>query len=168
MADSKAMLWIALLIMPSLLCLIGQCYLKTWGNRFSFRRASSKHPLFLFWFCLFIYQWVIFSLISSLVHGLFSSVQSFSCIQLFATPWMAACQASLSITNSHSLLKLISIESVMPFNYLILSSPSPSAFNLSQHQGLFQWVSFSHQVAKLLKFQLQHQSFQWIFRTHFH
>ena len=103
MADSKAMLWIALLrIMPSLLCLIGQCYLKTWGNRFSFRRASSKHPLFLFWFCLFIYQWVIFSLISSLVHGLFSSVQSFSCIQLFATPWMAACQASLSITNSQS------------------------------------------------------------------
>ena len=45
------------------------------------------------------------------------------------------------------------------------SSPSPSAFSLSQHQGLFQWVSFSHQVAKVLEFQLQHQSFQWIFRT---
>ena len=38
--------------------------------------------------------------------------------------------------------------------------PSPPAFNLSQHQGLFQWVSFSHQVAKVLEFQLQHQSFQ--------
>ena len=48
-----------------------------------------------------------------------------------------------------------------------LSSPSPpSAFNLSQHQGLFQGVS-SHQVAKLLEFQLQHQSFQWIFSTDF-
>ena len=48
-----------------------------------------------------------------------------------------------------------------------LSSPSPPAFNLSQHQGLFRWVSSSHQVAKLLEFQLQHQSFQWIFRTDF-
>ena len=46
-----------------------------------------------------------------------------------------------------------------------LSSPSPPAFNLSQHQGLFKWVSSSHQVAKVLEFQLQHQSFQWIFRT---
>ena len=44
-----------------------------------------------------------------------------------------------------------------------LSSPSPPAFNLSQHQGLFQWISSSHQVAKVLEF--QHQSFQWIFRT---
>ena len=48
-----------------------------------------------------------------------------------------------------------------------LSSPSPPAFNLSQHQDLFQWVSSSHQVAKVLEFQLQHQSFQWIFRTDF-
>ena len=42
-----------------------------------------------------------------------------------------------------------------------LLSPSPPAFHLSQHQGLFQWVSSSHQVAKVLEFQLQHQSFQW-------
>ena len=42
-----------------------------------------------------------------------------------------------------------------------LSSPSPPAFNLSPHQGLFQWVSSLHQVAKILEFQLQHQSFQW-------
>ena len=48
-----------------------------------------------------------------------------------------------------------------------LSSPSPPAFNLSQHQGLFQWVSSLHQVAKVLEFQLQHRSFQWIFRTDF-
>ena len=46
-----------------------------------------------------------------------------------------------------------------------LSAPSPSAFNLSQHQGLFQWVSSLHQVAKALKFQLQHQSFQWTLWT---
>ena len=48
-----------------------------------------------------------------------------------------------------------------------LSSPSPPALNLSQHQGLFLWVSSSHQVAKVLELQLQHQSFQWIFRTDF-
>ena len=48
-----------------------------------------------------------------------------------------------------------------------LSSPSPSTFNLSQHQGLFLWVSCLHHVAKVLEFQLQHQSFQWIFRTDF-
>ena len=47
-----------------------------------------------------------------------------------------------------------------------LSSPYPPAFNLSQHQCLFKWVT-SHQVAKVLEFQLQHQSFQWIFRTDF-
>ena len=46
-----------------------------------------------------------------------------------------------------------------------LPSPSPPALNLSQHQGLFQWVSSSHQVAKVLEFQLQHQSFQWTPRT---
>ena len=48
-----------------------------------------------------------------------------------------------------------------------LSSPSPSALKLSQHQGLFKWVSFWHQVAKVMEFQLQHQSFQWIFSTEF-
>ena len=53
----------------------------------------------------------------------FSSVQSLSCVQLFATPWTSARQASLSITNSQSPLKLISIESVMPSNHLILCCP---------------------------------------------
>ena len=48
-----------------------------------------------------------------------------------------------------------------------LSSPSPPTFNLSQHQGLLQWIHSSHQVAKGLEFQLQHQSFQWIFRNDF-
>ena len=46
-----------------------------------------------------------------------------------------------------------------------LLSPSPPAFNISQHQGLFKWVSSFHQLAKVLEFQLQHQSFQWTPRT---
>ena len=61
----------------------------------------------------------------------FSSVQSLSRVQLFATPWTAAHQASLSITNSQSLLKLMSIELVMPSNHLILCRPlllPPSIF----------------------------------------
>ena len=53
----------------------------------------------------------------------FNSAQSLSCVQLFATPWTTACQASLSITNSQSLLKLTSIESVMPSNHFILCCP---------------------------------------------
>ena len=53
----------------------------------------------------------------------FSSVQSLSRVRLFATPWIAACQASLSITNSQSSLRLMPIESVMPSSHLILSRP---------------------------------------------
>ena len=85
-------------------------------------------------------------------------VQLLSHVRLFVTPWAAARQGSLSFTISWSLLKLISIELVMPSNHLILSSASPPAFNLSQHQGLFQRVTSSHQVAKVLE--LQRQSFQ--------
>ena len=62
----------------------------------------------------------------------FSSVQSLSCVLLFVTPWTTACQASLSITNSQSLLRLMSIQLVMPSNYLILCGPLfllPSIFS---------------------------------------
>ena len=67
--------------------------------------------------------------VSLMSNNQFSSVAQ-SCLWLFATPWIAACQASLSITNSWSLLRLMSIESVMPSNYLILCLPllSPSIF----------------------------------------
>ena len=95
----------------------------------------------------------------------FSSVQSLSHVQLFVTLWTAARQASLSFTISQRLLKFMSLESVMPSNHL--SFPSPPTFNLSQHQGLFKWVSSLHQVAKVLEFQFQHQSFPLIFRTDF-
>ena len=59
-----------------------------------------------------------------------SSVQSLSRVWLFETPWTAACQASLSIINSWSLLSLVSIESVMPSNHLSLCRPSPPAFRI--------------------------------------
>ena len=65
------------------------------------------------------------------------SDQSLSCVRLFATAWITARQASLSITNSRSSVRLTSIESVMPSSQLILLSPSPPAPNPSQHQSLF-------------------------------
>ena len=105
-------------------------------------------------------SWEIFDLY-------FVVVWSLSHVQLFAIPWTGACQASLSITNSQSLLKLMSIESVMPSNHLILSRALLLLPSMFPSIGLFQWVSFLHQVAKVLELQLQHQSFQWIFSVYF-
>ena len=108
-------------------------------------------------------HWPVDSLPLSDQGNPISSVQSLRCVQIFVTSWT---EASLSITNSWSLLKLISIELVMPSNHLILCCPPyPPTFNLSQHQGLFKWVSSLHQVTKVLEFMLQHQSFQWTLRT---
>ena len=97
------------------------------------------------------------------------SVQSFSRVRLFATPWIAARQASLSITNSQSSLRLTSIESVMPSSHLILCSPSPSAPNPSQHQSfpmsqLFAWGGQSTGVSALASFlskNIQDWSLEW-------
>ena len=92
----------------------------------------------------------------------FSSVQSLSCVRLFVTLWTAAHQASLSITNSRSLLIFIFTESVMPSNYVILWRPlllPPSIFPsirvFSKESVLcIRW-------SLVLEFQLQHQFFQW-------
>ena len=89
-----------------------------------------------------------------------SSVQSLSRVRLFTTPWITARQASLSVSNSRSLLRLMSIESVMPSSHLILCHPLlllppiPPSIRV-----------FSNEVAKVLESQLQHQSFQWSPRT---
>ena len=105
---------------------------------------------------------------SSHVSVQFSSVQSLTFVWLFGTPWTASMPALPvhhqlpQYTQTH--VHLVS-DAIQPSHHL--SSPSPSAFNLSQHQGLFQWVSSLHQVAKVLEFQLHHQYFQWIFRTDF-
>ena len=91
-----------------------------------------------------------------ILHGCyqFSSVQLLSHVQLFATPWTAACQASLSITNFQSPHKPMCIESVMPSSHLILGRPLLLPPNPSQHQGLFQWVNSFHEVAKYWSFSL--------------
>ena len=119
-----------------------------------------------FTFILFVKIFLIWS---------FSSVQLFSHVWLFATPWTASHQASLSITNSQRLLKHMSIKSVMPSNHIILYHPLlllPSIFPSIRVFWVFffifsQWVSSLHQVAKVLELQLQHQSFWRIFRIDF-
>ena len=100
-----------------------------------------------------------------IVH--FSSVQLLSRVQPFVTPQPAAHQASLSITNSRRFLRLMSVESVVPSNHLILCHPLllpsifPSIRVFSNESVLcLRWP-------KLFEFQPQHQSFQWIFRTDF-
>ena len=95
-----------------------------------------------------------------------SSVQSLSDDRLFATPWTSS---TPGFTVHHQLPESTQIhvhwisDAIQP-SYP-LSSPSPPALNLSKHQGLFKWISSFHQVAKVLEFQLQHQSFQWTPRT---
>ena len=90
-----------------------------------------------------------------------------SCLTLYdpvdcSTPGLPVHHQLLEFTQTHVHWVSDAIQPSHP-----LSSPSPPAFNLSQHQGLFKWVNSSHQVAKVLEFQLQHQFFQWIFRTDF-
>ena len=104
---------------------------------------------------------------SSLVSLQFSSVQSLSRVQLY-DPMDCS---MLGLPVHHQLLELTQTyvhwvdDAIQPSHSL--SAPSPPTFNLPQHQGLFQWVSSSHQVAKVLEFHLQHPSFQWIVRTDF-
>ena len=109
--------------------------------------------------------WVIYTL------GLWtnSSVQSLSRVWLSVTPWAAARQAFLSITNSRSLPKLMSAESVMPSNHLILCHPlllPPSIFpNIRVTSSESALRIRRADMAKVLELQLRHQSFQWIFRV---
>ena len=117
-----------------------------------------------------------------------NSVKQLSLIKNeFLKKWFFNCSSSSSVTQScltlcdpmncstpglpfhHQILEIAQThvhwvgDAIWPSHPL--SSPSPPTLNLCQHQGLFKWVSSSHQVAKVLEFQLQHQSFQWTPRT---
>ena len=107
----------------------------------------------------------VFIWISSLLKTYFIAVQLLSRVQLPVSPWTTVHKASLCFIISYKLLRFMSIDSVMLSNYFIIFCPP--ALKLSQHQGLFQRVSSFHQVAKVLELELQHQSFQWIFRDNF-
>ena len=99
--------------------------------------------------CLTLYNPMDCSPPGSSVHGILqariSSVRSLSCVRLFVNPWITARQASLSITNSWSLLKLTSIESVMPSSHLILCHPLlllpliPPSFRVFSNESTLPW-----------------------------
>ena len=141
---------------------------ESWHSLQVLFRPDFDHP----WSCLFRLPWLLpiflpdssaFLVILS-IH--FSSVAQ-SCPTLCdpldcSTPGFPVLHQLPELTQTH--VHRVG-DAIQPFHPL--SSTSPPAFNLSQHQGLFQWVSSSHQVAKVSEFQLQHQSFQWIFRTDF-
>ena len=95
-------------------------------------------------------------------------VQLLRFVQLSALTWTATHQdsPSLSISPEFAQVHVPWVDDTIQPSHLLPSS-SPLAFSLSQNQGLFQWVSSSHQVAKVLELQLQHQSFQWVFRVYF-
>ena len=94
-----------------------------------------------------------------------SSVQLLSHVRLFVTPFIVAPRPPCPswTPGVHPYRCPLSGDAIQPSHPL--SSPSPPAFNTSQHQSLFQWVNSLHEVAKVLEFQLQHQSFQWTLRT---
>ena len=112
--------------------------------------------LFVVLHCLLILNLGQISLPVVYVLPYFSSylfVQSLNCVWLSAMLWTAACQASRSFTISRSLLKHVHWVNDAIQTSHFLSSSSPPAFNLSWHQGLFQWVVSSHQVPKQLELQ---------------
>ena len=102
-------------------------------------------------------------------HQCLPSVQLLSHVWLFATPCTACSTPGFPVLHQLPDLAETQVhqvsDAIQPSH--CLSFHSPPAFSLSQHQGLFQWVSSLYQVAKVLEFQLQHQFFQWIFRTDF-
>ena len=109
-------------------------------------------------------SWFSLSICFLLVE--FSSVTQ-SCLTLcdpmdYSTPGLPIHHHLLEFTQTHVHWVADAIQPSHP-----LLSPSPPYFSLSQYHGLFKWVSYSHQVAKVLEFQLKHQSFQWIFKTDF-
>ena len=138
------------------------------GNSKGFRSFVSEIGMtkYLLWLYLFMNHSYLHS------HSIFTFteriqkyvVQLLSCVQFFATPWTAACQASPSFTISWSLLKLRSIAWMITSNHLILCCP---LLLLSTFPSIRVIYISSHWVAKLVELQLQHQSFQRIFRVVF-
>ena len=128
-------------------------------------------PYWVLWGHSFLWFWfafLIFSEIDLFSYAFFSRVSS---CYLFWWPLsghllrLAVFASGWAMGDPRGLPPPSPSKSRQPSHPLL--SPSPPAFNLSQHQGLFQWVSSLHQVANILEFQLQHQSFQWMFRTDF-
>ena len=116
-------------------------------------------------------DWTCISCVSCITSRFFTTdpVQFSSVAQLCPTLWDPMNHSTPGLPVHHQLLEFTQThvhwvgDAIQPSHPL--SSPSPPTPNPSQHQGLFQWVNSMHEVAKVLEFQLQHQSFQWTPRT---
>ena len=157
------------------------CEFDLWVGKMSWRRAWQLTPLFLpgeshglrslvgcnpqdcqesdttewLYFSLYIISSVQFSSVSQSCPTLCDPMNC-------STPSLSVHHQLLEFTQTHVHRVSDAIQPSDP-----LSSPSPPAFNLYQHQGLFKWISSLHQAAKVLEFQLHYQFLQWIFRTEF-
>ena len=135
---------------------------------FALPQSSSLFILFLLFFLLFLLLMLIFILF--LYPPNFCQSVQFSHWVLSDSLWPHGLQHTRLPYPSPTPRACSNLGPLSRWCHPTISSSVVSfslAFNLSQHQGLFQWVSSSHQLAKVLEFQLQHQSFQWIFRTDF-
>ena len=142
---------------------------------FQCNSLKSSHPhllphspkvcsLHLCLFCYLTYRLIITDFLNSISSVKFScsSVPALCDLKDCSMPGLPVHHQLLEFTQTH----VPWVGDTIPLSHPLLS-PSPPTFNLSQHQGLFKWVSSSNQVTKVLEFQLQHQSFQWKFRTDF-
>ena len=120
-------------------------YRKIEGGNIAFYLATNFQSQLTFWYMLVF------------ILTLISLIQSLSCVQLFVAPWTAAPPCPSPTPGVHSDVHRVS-DAIQPSHPL--SSPFPPAPNPSQHQSLFQWVNSSHEVDKVLEFQLQRHSFQ--------
>ena len=119
-------------------------------------------PSFHILFCLYLCAWAVLFLLPMICCSVAQSCLTLCKPMDCRMPGFPVLHHLLKLAQTHVHWVSDAIQPSHP-----LSSPSPPAFNLSQHQGLFQWVGSSHQVAKLLELQHQHQSFQRIFRADF-
>ena len=157
-------------------CFVKDCYMYIWEECMfcCCWMAFSLFLLGLVWYMVFkspdSLLIICVDTVSTIEYGVssiqFISVQLLSRIKTFCDPIDCSTPDFLvhhqipELTQTHVHWVSDAIQPSHP-----LSSPSPPTFNLSQHQGLFQWVSSSHQMARVLEFQLQHQCFQWILKT---
>ena len=141
-----------------------------YGETFLIVFWNNQFRKFYFYFPYFLLLWICFRLPTFTLLGLVTLSQ-FSRSVMFYSLWPHGLQHTRP-PCPWQLLELAQTQvhrvgnAIWPSRSLWFTSPP--AFSLSQHQGLFQWVSSFHQVAKVLELQLQHQSFHWIFRTYFH
>ena len=142
---------------------IGRCHSIT-GSTWELKNFDGSKSIQHYTVALLFYHYYLW-IKKGIIY--FSSVQSLSHVWLFVIPWIAECQAFLSITSSQSWLTFVSIESVMPYNHLTLCHPLLLLPSIFLSIRVFSNESALHIRWPKIGIQLQHQPLQWIFRIDF-